>query len=119
MVTPSASPSDTWVLLVYRLPREPSGPRIAVWRKLRRLGVAQLADGLVALPLDARNKERMEWLADEVSESGGEASIWLADPASSIDQRSVVANLADQITEEYQAVEERARAAIKANPSTQ
>ena len=39
-----------WVLLSYRLPREPSTPRIAVWRKLRRLGVAQISDGLVALP---------------------------------------------------------------------
>ena len=38
------------VLLAYRLPREPSGPRVTVWRKLRRLGVAQVLDGLVALP---------------------------------------------------------------------
>src|SRR5258708_1839751 len=29
-----------WVFLAYRLPREPSTPRIAVWRKLRRLGIA-------------------------------------------------------------------------------
>ena len=42
-----------WVLLCYRLPREPSTPRIAVWRKLKRLGVAQLGDGLVALPSTA------------------------------------------------------------------
>ena len=47
-----------WVLLAYRLPREPSTPRSALWRKLRRLGAAQLLDGLAALPLDARNRER-------------------------------------------------------------
>jgi hypothetical protein len=34
-------------------------------------------DGLVALPLDARNREQLEWLADEVVEAGGEASIWI------------------------------------------
>src|SRR6266540_843167 len=38
-----------WVLLSYRLPREPSTPRIGVWRKLERLGVTRLGDGLVAL----------------------------------------------------------------------
>ena len=38
-----------WVLLSYRMPREPSTPRIAVWRRLRQLGAAQLGDGLVAL----------------------------------------------------------------------
>src|SRR5215207_5292699 len=70
-----------WVLLAYRLPREPSAPRLAVWRKLKRLGVAQLLDGLVGLPLDSRNRERLEWIADQVVEAGGEASIWTATPA--------------------------------------
>ena len=42
----------SWVLLAYRLPREPSTPRSALWRKLRRLGAAQVLDGLAALLLD-------------------------------------------------------------------
>jgi len=54
-----------WVLLAYRLPRVPSTPRSTVWRKLKRLGVAQLTDGLVALPADARTREALEWVADE------------------------------------------------------
>ena len=58
------------MLLAYRLPREPSTPRIAVWRRLRRLGVAQLLDGLVALPLDARTKEQLEWVAEQVADAG-------------------------------------------------
>lgn len=48
--------TGTWVLLSYRLPREPSTPRITIWRKLKRLGVAQISDGLVALPADARTR---------------------------------------------------------------
>ena len=58
------------MLLAYRLPREPSTPRSALWRKLRRLGAVQVLDGLAALPLDARNREQLEWLADEVVEAG-------------------------------------------------
>jgi hypothetical protein len=58
-----------WVMLVYRLPRTPSTPRINLWRKLRRLGVAQVVDGVVALPLDSRNREQFEWLPDEVVEA--------------------------------------------------
>jgi DNA-binding transcriptional regulator PaaX len=53
-----------WVLLTYRLPRDPSTPRSAVRRKLRALGVAQLADGLVALPADARTREQIDWVAE-------------------------------------------------------
>ena len=38
------SPAVEWVLLFYRLPRVPSTPRSAVWRKLKRLGAAQQGD---------------------------------------------------------------------------
>ena len=76
-------------------------------------------DGLVSLPLDARNKERLEWLADEVIESGGEASIWLADPSSSLDERTIVAKLSADIAGEYRAVAAAASAAHESDPATQ
>lgn len=38
-------------------------PRRSVWRRLKRLGVAQLADGVVALPADARTREQPERVA--------------------------------------------------------
>jgi hypothetical protein len=41
-------------VLSYKLPREPSGPRTTLWRRLKRLGVIQLADGLVALAQEYR-----------------------------------------------------------------
>src|SRR5262245_50238948 len=78
-----------WVLLAYRLPREPSTPRSALWRKLRRLGAGQVGDGLAALPLDARNREQLEWLAEEVVEAGGEAAIWLGELASAVQEREL------------------------------
>jgi len=96
------SPARTqWVLLAYRLPRDPSTPRIAVWRKLKRLGVAQLLDGLVALPLDSRNRERLEWLADEVAEASGEATIWVGAVGSASQERELVASLSTGIADEY------------------
>lgn len=93
-----------WVWLIYRLPREPSSPRIAVWRQLRRLGVAQVTDGVAALPLDARNRERLEWLADEVLEAEGQAMVWLAEPTSASVERRLVEGLAAERAEEYRQV---------------
>ena len=103
-----------WVLLAYRLPREPSGPRVTVWRKLRRLGVVQLVDGLVALPAHGRTKEQLESLADEVLEAGGEATVWMGRPGSAADERRLAARMAEAITEEYRAV---TSAAVAAAPS--
>jgi hypothetical protein len=108
MVTTSRS---RWVLLAYHLPREPSTPRIALWRKLRRLGAVQLQDGLVALPLDARAREQLEWLAEEVTEAGGQATIWLAEPATAAQERALARRMAAAVAGDYQAVTQAAQAA--------
>jgi hypothetical protein len=101
-----------WVLLLYRLPREPSTPRITLWRKLRRLGALQLLDGLVALPLNAQSREQLEWLADEVIEAGGESSLWIGAPISAAQQRDLVDRLTQAVVLEYQAVTVAAQAAV-------
>lgn len=100
-----------WVLLSYRMPRDPSTPRIAIWRKLKRLGVAQLADGLVALPADARTREQLEWLADEIIAAGGTGGIWLARPATVAQERELAAGMAAARTAEYEAIVAKAAAA--------
>ena len=105
--------SAAWVLLAYRLPREPSTPRIALWRRLRALGVAQLVDGLVALPADSRTREQLEWLADEVEEAGGDASVWIAEPASAKQGRALAEQMQLAVAAEYVELAEAARAALK------
>jgi len=97
------------VLLAYRLPREPSNPRVGVWRKLERLGVVRLGDGLVALPADARTREQLDWLAEEITEAGGTATVWLAIPASAAQERAIAEGMRAARAAEYQAVTEQAR----------
>src|SRR5260370_5294584 len=92
-----------WLLLSYRMPREPSTPRITVWRKLARLGVAKLGDGLVALPADARSQERLEWIADEVIEAAGEATLWKSRLTSARAERVLVERIAPGPTADYPA----------------
>src|ERR671936_338620 len=106
----------SWVLLAYRLPREPSTPRSALWRKLRRLGAVQVLDGLAALPLDARNREQLEWLVDEAVEVGGEATIWVGELGSAAQERELAARMAEAVAAEYRAVIEEALVASKQPP---
>jgi hypothetical protein len=92
-----------WVLLAYRVPREPSTPRIAVWRKLRRLGVAQIVDGLVAVPDSVNNVEQMGWIANDILDAGGEAQLWTAELNSAKQERELVARLNREVAEAYRA----------------
>lgn len=101
-----------WVLLAYRLPREPSSPRIALWRKLKRLGVAQLLDGLVALPLDNRNREQLEWLAGDVIQAGGYSTIWTGSLASRAQERELVRAMTEAVARDYRRVIDEADAAF-------
>src|SRR5258705_5389205 len=101
--------ASEWVLLAYRLPREPSTPRIAVWRKLRKLGAEQLVDGLVALPADAATIEAFDWLADEVVEAGGEAWTFRAQPGSKRQHSALRTQINAAVGEEYRALPEDAR----------
>jgi hypothetical protein len=104
VVTSPASGEQPWVVLIYRLPRLPSAPRLAVWRRLKRLGVAQLSDGVVALPEDSRTREHLEWVAEEVTQSDGTAQVWLAQPLTAAAHRNLAAELARARAEEYSAL---------------
>ena len=99
-------------MLTYRMPRDPSTPRSSVWRQLRRLGVAQLGDGLVALPADARTREQLEWIAEAVREADGTAGVWLARPATIAQERELATAMAAARAAEYQALRTEAEAAV-------
>jgi hypothetical protein len=65
-----------WVLLVYKVPREPTAGRAYVWRKLKRLGAMLVHDAVWVLPATPWTREQMQWLTVEVTELGGEALLW-------------------------------------------
>jgi hypothetical protein len=110
-----SSRAEDWVLLAYRLPRVPSTPRSAVWRKLKRLGVAWLGDGLVALPADPRTREQLEWVAEEVADHGGEATLWLGRPLDTSAVSVVVSRMTAAVAAEYDAVAAQAATMLTAD----
>ena len=93
-----------WVLLVYRLPREPSRHRVAVWRKLRDLGALYLQDGVAALPEDAVTREQLEWLQLRVREAGGEATLWEARPGTVAEEAELVETFRASREKAYRAI---------------
>jgi hypothetical protein len=97
-----------WFILIYRLPREPSGPRVAAWRKLKALGAVYLQDGVVALPEDAVTREQLEWLQLQIREAQGEATLWEAHPNTLGENNALVAAFQSSREEAYRELIARA-----------
>ena len=68
--------ATSWVLLVYKIPREPTSSRATIWRKLKRLGALLLHDAVWVLPATPWTREQFQWLAVEIGELEGEAYLW-------------------------------------------
>src|SRR5260370_2674896 len=66
------------VLLVYKIPREPTSLRAMVWRRLKRLGALLVHCAVWLIPGNPWTREQMQWLAVEILELGGEAYVWEA-----------------------------------------
>lgn len=91
----------TWVLLAYQIPSEPSARRVAVWRKLKRLGALLLHDSLWVLPATAHTREQFQWLAAEIIEFGGEATYWEAQLLVGGEQANLVGQFQEQVEAVY------------------
>lgn len=88
-------PQETsWVLLVYKIPREPTASRATVWRKLKRLGALLLHDAVWVLPAAPWTREQFQWLAVEIGELEGEAYLW--------ESRLLLNGQADALAQQFQ-----------------
>src|SRR5437762_4528886 len=66
---------QTWILLVYSVPSEPTRKRALVWRELKKIGALYLRDGVAVLPERAPTLELFRALALKIEEMSGRATV--------------------------------------------
>jgi len=64
---------------MHQLPPKPAGLRVKVWRRLQQQGAIAIKNSVYALPLSDGAREDFQWLAREITESGGEATVCAAE----------------------------------------
>ncbi len=65
--------ADGWLLLIYRVPPEPTRLRSAVWRRLKSLGAIYLQNSAAALPVSVGAERALRKLRSEILDMGGTA----------------------------------------------
>ena len=72
-------PPHKWLLLIHQLPPTPAYVRVRVRRRLKQLSAQLLKNSVYVLPNSRENAEDLHWLRRDILDSGGEATITLAD----------------------------------------
>jgi hypothetical protein len=62
-----------WLVLIYRVPSEPSRLRSAVWRRIKSLGAIYLQNSAAALPTGTGQERALRKLRSEILDMGGTA----------------------------------------------
>lgn len=67
--------STSWLLLLYSLPTRRNSERVAVWRRFKKIGAVQLKTSAYLLPDQPAQDEHFQWLAQQIRDSGGDATL--------------------------------------------
>ena len=64
-----------WLLLIYRVPPEPTRLRSTVWRRIKSLGAIYLQNSVAALPASTANERALRKLRREITDMSGTATL--------------------------------------------
>lgn len=97
----------------YSLPsKSSSSPRVALWRRLRRLGAISLKGSIHVLPANDECIESFQWLAQEVQQAKGEALVMRVEQFEGLADQEIIEMFRNARSEEYQEIEAQARALL-------
>ncbi|CAN5126912.1 chromate resistance protein [soil metagenome] len=98
-----------WIALSYSLPAEStSSRRVALWRRVRRLGAVSLSGGFYLLPANEETVESFRWLAEEIRAAGGAAFALRVEGFEDDGERDVIDLVQRARDEEYADIASRA-----------
>jgi hypothetical protein len=90
VASPAKSKPLSWLLLLYSLPTKRNTERVAVWRRLKKMGAVQLTTSTYLLPDQAAQHEQFQWLAKQIGDSGGEATLIHAEEIEGLTPEKVI-----------------------------
>ncbi len=95
-----------WLAFSYSLPgASRSSPRVAVWRRLRRIGAISPGGGVHILPVREECLEAFQWLSQEVKQAGGEALLMHVDRFNGMDDGRLIALFRQARKPDYELLE--------------
>ena len=95
------APPPSWLLLLYSLSAKKSSVRVSLWRKLKKNGALALKTSAYVLPDETGHYEKFQWLAKQVRDSGGEATLIKVTEIEGLKGEEIVGQFQAQVAHEY------------------
>ncbi len=99
----------SWLLLIHQLPPKPAYFRVKIWRRLQNLGAVAIKNSVYALPQNEQTLEDFQWLFQEITDGGGEASVCEASFIDGLSDGQIKDLFRSAREEEYQQLAEDSR----------
>ena len=96
----------SWLFLLFNLPAKQSSERVKVWRRLKKFGAVQLKTSTYVLPDEPVHYERFQWLAKEIVDTGGEATLVRVKDIEGMPHAAVIALFNDARARDYDEIAE-------------
>jgi hypothetical protein len=93
--------ATSWLLLLFSLPTNRNTERVAVWRRLKKLGAVQIKTSTYLLPDDAAQYEQFQWLAQQIRDYGGDSTLVRAPEIEGLTKEKVIAMFNDARGKDY------------------
>ena len=99
----------TWLVFSYSLPsKAQSSPRVALWRRLRRLGAIAPTGGTHLLPAREECLEAFQWLAEEAKQANGGALVMHVEQFEGLSDAELMERFRQARAEDYAELEAQA-----------
>ena len=82
--------ATSWLLLLFSLPTNRNTERVAVWRRLRKIGAVQIKTSTYLLPDEPAQYEQFQWLAQQIRDYGGDSTLVRAQKIEGLTREKVV-----------------------------
>jgi hypothetical protein len=82
--------ATSWLLLLFSLPTNRNTERVAVWRRLKKMGAVQIKTSTYLLPDEPAQHEQFQWLAKQIRDYGGDSTLVRAQEIEGLTREKVV-----------------------------
>src|SRR5436189_4458289 len=93
--------ATSWLLLLFSLPTNRNTERVAVWRRLKKMGAVQIKTSAYLLPDEPAQYEQFQWLAQQIRDYGGDSTLVRAQEIEGLTREKVVATFNEARNNDY------------------